>query len=111
MAWAPHAFTLEELSAAKLFQLALFGPPANVISTKKMINKQHDNCFILPRALFCLLVTFEIATMPGLELVLLLVHSMPCFNATLRGHRWEIAHGRVVVNGKMQKHRARENVK
>ena len=49
--------------------------------------------------------------MLGLELVPLLLQFVPPFDAFLRGHEWEISHGsnhgRVVVEGEMQRHRAR----
>ena len=73
---------------------------------KRTIQYQHNIYFLMPCALFfCSLVTFEIATMPGLELVDVLVQLVPSFQVFLRGHRWENTHGsnsaKVVVKGEM----------
>ena len=102
-----ETFTLEELSAAKLFQLSLFGPPANSVSIydkedNTELQKMYSNALC---PFFCLLVTFDIATMPGLELVEVLVQLVPSFQVFLRGHRWENTHGsnsaKVVVKREM----------
>ena len=42
--------------------------------------------------------------MLGLLLVHLQFHFVASFNAFLRGHRWKVSHGRVVVGGEMQRH-------
>ena len=63
---------------------------------------------------FTLLFFLGIATMLGLELVPLLLQFVPPFDAFLRGHGWEISHGsnhgRVVVEGEMQRHRAHGSI-
>jgi len=51
--------------------------------------------------------------MLSLELVYFLLHFVAAFNAILRGHRWEVSdgsnHGRVVIGGEMQSHRAQRH--
>jgi len=44
--------------------------------------------------------------MLGLLLVHLQFNFVASFNAFLRGHRWKVSHGRVVIGGEMQSHRA-----
>ena len=51
-------------------------------------------------------------SMLSLFLVYFLLHFVTAFNACLRGHRCDGSnHGGVVVEGEMQIHRARQNVK
>ena len=87
--------------------MSLFGPPANSVSIydkedNTELQKNYSNALC---PFFCLLVTFDIATMPGLELVEVLVQLVPSFQVFLRGHRWENTHGsnsaKVVVKREM----------